>query len=125
MVVVMMSTLSFSLVSCSSDDDGDGGIYGTYATKTEYVDGHDFRFMVVITKNAFTYYKSSATPNSKYWGTGAFEVPGANGWYVEKGSASTHSYITDGNRIVLDNGSLYSVGNGQLVHDGTVYYKFK
>lgn len=124
LMLSVVTMLTFTFTSCSSDDDGSGGIYGTYATATEYSNGQEFRLMVVLTKNSFTYYKSFAVPNSKYWGTGSFEVPGTKGWYVEKGCASTHSYVTDGNRIVLDNGSLYSVGDGQLVHDGRIYYKF-
>ena len=123
-VMVIVAAMTFTFTACGNDDDGDGGIYGTYATSEEYVNGNSFRSMVVLSKKSFTYYKTSATTNSTYWGTGAFEVPGAKGWYVEKGCTSTHSYVTDGNRIVLDNGSLYSVGDGQLIHDGSIYYKF-
>lgn len=80
-------------VSCSDDNDEGSGINGTYATSGEYDNytGKTFREMIVITKSSFTTYSTQAVQDKSYWGAGAFQVPGAKGWYVGKAhNESTH-----------------------------------
>lgn len=38
--------------------------------------------------------------------------------------ASVFPIIKVDNNLVLDNGTLFSIGSGKLVHGGKVYYKY-
>ena len=126
-----LSLITFA--SCGGDDDlpSSGGssstsLTGTYATSGEYDNytGKTFRDFIVVKKSSVTTYTSMAVQDKSYWGSGSFVVPGSGSWYVEKGSARSYGYIKVDNNIVLDNGSLYTVGTGTLVHGGKTYYKY-
>lgn len=126
MSIILFLLCSMFFVSCSDDNDEGSGINGTYATSGEYDNytGKTFREMIVITKSSFTTYSTQAVQDKSYWGAGAFQVPGAKGWYVEKGSQRIHSYVRANDRIILDNGSIYSIGNNSIVGGGHTYYKY-
>ena len=116
--------------SCGADENlsgSGGGLTGTYATSGEYDNytGKTFRSFIVVKKSSVTIYSTMAVQDKSYWGSGAFVVPGSDSWYVEKGSARSYGYIKVDNNLVLDNGSLYGIGSGTLVHGGTMYYKYK
>lgn len=123
--MMMLCLGTFTSCSSSDDDGGSGGLTGTYAAPSEYDNytRQDFRLMIVITKSTFTQYRTCAVQNSTYWGAGTFEVPGSHGWYVEANSARDYSYVTDGSRIVVDNGSIFSIGDGTIVGGGKTYTK--
>ena len=123
-----LSMLLFA--SCGDDENlsgSGGGLTGTYATSGEYDNytGKTFRSFIVVKKSSVTIYSTMAVQDKSYWGSGAFVVPGSDSWYVEKGSARSYGYIKVDNNLVLDNGSLYGIGSGTLVHGGTMYYKYK
>lgn len=123
MSIILLLLCSMFFVSCSDDNDEGSGINGTYATSGEYDNytGKTFREMIVITKSSFITY-SSAVQDKSYWGSEAFQVPGAKGWYVC--SQRAYSYIRANDRIVLENGSIYSIGNKSIVGGGHTYYKY-
>lgn len=121
---ILLSICLFS--SCSSDDDGGGNssIYGTYATESQYYDKNSFKNVIILTKTSFQ--TVQAVDNKNFDGVGAIAVPNMSGWwYWEYQYTQPHSYIISGNNIVLDNGTLYSIGNGTIVGGGQTYHKVK
>ena len=125
LVCAMVMTLC-AFTACGDDDDEGGGkgYYGTYATSSSY-DNYthkNFRDVIVLTKSSFIAY-SSAVDDRSYWGASSEEVPGLKGWYVDGSSKRTYSYVASDDRIVVENGGIFSIGNNTLVGGGQTYYK--
>lgn len=125
---ILLSICLFS--SCSSDDDGGGNssIYGTYATESQYFVAdkkNRYRNVIILTKTSFKTVQAVDNNNS-FDGMEAIAVPNMSGWwYHEYQYTQPHSYIISGNNIVLDDGRLYSIGNGTIIGGGKTYHKVK
>lgn len=113
-----------AFTACSDDDDNSGyyGTYATYGTYDNYT-GKTFCDVIVITKNSFTTYNSSAVQDRSYWGSSSKELSGYKGWYVDGSSKRTYSYVKTGDRIVVENGSIFSIDGKSIVGGGCSYYK--
>ena len=130
-IVLMLAMIfcAIAFTACGDDDDNNdtgSGITGTYATPSEYdkLVKQNFRWFIVISKNMVTYYKSAGVNNSNYW-AGGIAVPGASGWYVERGSECTASYVEYDGKLVLENGDIYVIQGSDLVRKGLRYSKYK
>lgn len=131
--LIMMFAMLFCMVAFTAcGDDGDdaanseSGITGVYATQSEYdnVTKKNFRWFIIVSKNMVTYYKSAAVNDNGYW-EGGTAVPGASGWYVERGSECTASYVEHEGKLVLENGDIYVIQGSDLVRNGLRYSKYK
>lgn len=130
-IVLMLAMISCAIAftACGDDDDNNdtgSGITGVYATQSEYdnIVKQNFRWFIIVSKNMVTYYKSAAVNNSNYW-EGGIAVTGASGWYVERGSECTASYVEYEGKLVLENGDIYVIQGSDLVRNGLRYSKYK
>ena len=133
-VVLMMLPVAF-FSACSSDDDEDaideyydeetGDLTGYYRSEPmASFDGTANMCRVLYFKSSNTLIDYTDVADAPYWDNGGTSnsVPPPNhyGWYYKKGTNRSYTYVVEGNKLYITDGSIWTIyDNGKrLNRDG-------
>ena len=130
MMLMLVFGTTFTLASCSDDDDEYDDLSGAYAfyhqqdpfEGIEYKDG----YVIWFEKGKCHYSGLTDNTNPSLWADWVrwAPLPGYPGWYYEDDeNHHVYSYVVDGSMIIVSNGDILTKDGNNIYRDGTKYAK--